>query len=84
MYVIKNTRRVTFFIAAFFLAMMFFCVSHQKKEFNRLAFLKKMEHPKHNVLCPCLSDKAFLKNQGPQALGIFISLSVSLLFFSLF
>ena len=52
------------------------------KEFNRLAFLKKIEHPKHNVFCPCLSDKAFLKNQGPQALGIFISLSVSLLFFS--
>jgi len=59
MYVIKNTRVVTFYIAAFFLAILFFCVSHQKKEFNRLAFKKKMKTLNAIFFCPCLSDKLF-------------------------
>jgi predicted membrane protein len=40
-----------------------------------------MEHPKYNGLC-VLVCRIILKKQGPQALGIFISRSVSLLFFS--
>lgn len=48
----KHKKSTLFILRRFSSRDVFLCFS-SKKEFNRLAFLKKMEHPKHSVFCPC-------------------------------